>query len=512
MIENTRMGRGQHLSRRLLRTLVPASLAGGIMALYPAISGSVVDRLGAGFEPKLVALYVSTLLLLFFVDSWARDRRLAEMARAADLERLKAEGSRQRAEELHFILDVAKGLDGQERIESPLFSMLERLREKLGITEGFVFLRDPASGITSCRGIYPLTGRADPAVHRFADRALAVAASADIMLLHSDPGFPGLIACPIQSRGNVIGLIILRPESELGADDQARLLAIADRLGASLNGLLLLSELEKRERSLRHAYRELRLNGSRCARSSAEEEAAIIGRAGSDALEEPVSEARAQVRALDRALPGQRYPAVRDLLEQLRGSLDQIGSVETDLRSLGQHVGQPESIQVNDALVAALDLALPDLKRAGIEIRLSLDSGLEEIRMDEALLVQLLLRLLRRARASLRRAIEPRILSLRTSSYGAGVRITFKDNSAGLSTPGMVVRKSSEKRRASRFQIALRRQLKEQYRTDLAAQGISIQRDEKVGQGRTITVCLRGVAADRESATSDRESEREFCS
>ena len=213
-------------------------------------------------------------------------------------------------------------------------------------------------------------------------------------------------------------------------------------------------------------------------------------------------------------MQGQRDPVLRDLLEQLKGSLDQIGTVESDLRSLGQHVGQPEDIQVNDAVVAALDLALPDLKRAGIEIRLSLDSGLEEIRMDEALLVQLLLRLLRRARASLRRAIEPRILSLRTSSYGTGVKLTLKDNSAGLSASGLeqAVRRPSEKQKTSRFRAALRRQLKEQYRTDLAAQGISIQRDEKVGQGRTLTVCLRGVAAERESAPADRESEREYCS
>ena len=484
------------LPRRILRTLVPASLAGGIMALYPAISESVVDRLGSGFEPKLVALYVSTLLLLFFADAWVRDRKLARLARAAALSEQKAEGLRQRADELHLVLEIATELDGQARIESSLYRLLERLRSKLTFAEGYVFLHDTASHRLSCRGISPLTCRPTDELRGFAEQTAPAAEAAAVLMIHSDPDHSDRIACPIPSRGRIIGLLVLCGTPALGLHEQARLLAIADRLGAALNGLLLLAELDQKERALRNAYRELRLSGARLARSSAAEEAALLGRATSNSLVEPLSRTRQELRSLERALPrDQRDGPVAEHLESAHSSVERIERVVAELRELGRHTGQPSELVVNDAVVAALDLALPDLKRAGIDVRMSLDSRLPPIRMDESLLVQLLTRLLRSARASLRKAIEPRRLSVETRAYGEGVKVLIKDNSAGVSSGGVeqVVRKRNPAAQLTPLQSALRHEVRERYRVDFAAQGIDIRCEQEVGRGRTLIVCLRGV-------------------
>jgi len=471
------------------------------MALYPAISQSVVERLGAGFEPKLVALYVSTLLLLFFADGWVRDRKLARLKSAAALAEREAEGLRQRAEELHFVLEVADELDGQDRIESPLYQLLERLRDKLSFAAGYVFLQDPWSRRLSCRGISPLTGRPTAAARDFAERAAGAARTAGSLRLYRDPEESGRIACPIQSRGELIGLLILSGTRPLGAHEQARLLAIADRLGASLNGLLLLARIEQKERALRNAYQELRLSGARLASANAAEEVARLGRAASRSLSEPLEGARQALRSLSRALaPEQKHGPPAEHLREARSNLEQVEQVARELEELGRHVGQPVELSVNDSVVAAFDLALPDLKRAGIEVRMTLDSRLPMIRMDESLLVKLLGRLLREARASLRRAIAPRLLNLETRSYGDGVKILLRDNGAGLSSRGaeQAVSKQASAEQTP-LQSALRHEVRERYRTDLTAQGIDVTSEHEVGRGRTWTVCLRGVPRDVEA-------------
>ena len=104
------------LARRMLRALVPAVLAGGFMALYPAIAERVVERYGRGFEPRWVALYVTVLVALFLVDAWVRDRRLARLREEAQRERERAEAAHQRAEALRLLLDVAAALAAGDRL------------------------------------------------------------------------------------------------------------------------------------------------------------------------------------------------------------------------------------------------------------------------------------------------------------------------------------------------------------------------------------------------------------
>lgn len=480
--------------------MVPAALAGGIMALYPAIAGSMVDRFGRGFEPGLVALYVATLVGLFIADAWVRDRRLARSEKKAWLAERKAEFQRMRADELRFVLDVANDLDGEERIETALSCVLEKLRSGIEFTSGYVFLRGPSSQRLTCRGISPLTARAEADVCRFAEQAADSAATADILMPHTDPERAERMACPIRSRRSIIGVIVLELPGSPDELLQARLLTTADRLGASLNGVLLLAELKNKEQALRQAYRELRLSGSRVARSRALEEAAMVGEAAGTALEELTVEARAVIRQMERQFLLQGTPA-DPRLGKLTRTVDRLQELRDELSDLGQRTGQPTDQQVNDVLVAVLDLVTPDLNRDRIEVRLSLDQDLPEIRMDDGFVVHLLTRLFRRVRASLRRTEVPRRITVSTRPYGDGVRILLEDNSAGLDTDDLdrFVRREADASCSSSFSRALESRSRDLVRGDQSSHGVSIRTEEILGQGRRIELLLRGIPVETAS-------------
>ncbi|MBI4879108.1 MAG: hypothetical protein HY812_05530 [Planctomycetes bacterium] len=485
-------------ARQLLRTLVPAALAGGIMALYPAIAETVVERLGRGFEPRLVTLYVATLVGLFLLDAWSRDRKLERSQAAAAQAEAPAELEKLRADELHLVLDVARELEQHERIESALLCVLEKVRERIPFAAGCVYLKDSDSSTLVRRGVCPLTAEVPREAQRCAEDVLAGAASPDACGVHSDAARSGLHACLVRAGGDAVGAIVLLGAGDLTEPEQAQLLAVADRLGAALNGLRLLTELEGKERALRRAYRELRVSGSRLARARALEQATVVGQAADSAISGPIAAALEAVRRIARGL-GQSDAAspVAANLERLKGCLIQIRECCAELKNLGRRSGRPSRQQVNDALVASLDLALPDLKRAGIEVRLSLERDLPEILMDAGVLERLLARLLRRARAALRRAPVPRRLSIETRGYGAGVSVVLRDNSAGVSSAGVeeIVQGSRREADASQFERALRRAERSLFAADAAAHGVSIDTDERIGEGRTVTVHLRGAGA-----------------
>lgn len=470
-------------------------LAAGVVALYPAIAGKVVDRLGRGFESHLVAVYVGTLVGLFLVDTWARDRRLERLRQAAFDATRQAEGMHQRAEELRFVLDVAAGLDGEDGVESALLHALERLRERVGFATGYVYLRDRSSGRLARRGMAPLTARPSARALAFATRTLRAGAAAGESRVHVDGTDEGLLAGPIVAQGDVIGLIVLEGAHGTGEADHARLMAVADRLGAALNTFRLLEELAAKERALRQANRELRMTGTRLARTSARAEATAVGIAASTAIDRPTEDALEAARQVERDLPVEAAAAVRGRLRRLRDDLLELRRLGSELRELGRRVGQPTEVQVNDALVAAIDLMVPDLKRAGIEVRMALDPRLAAVRIDEGILVHLFTRALRNARRSLRRAARPRRLDLETGPYGEGVKVVLRDNSAGVGSGGVerVVHRAPSEDGTANLQEAVRKSGRELLHADLRAHGVTVETHEVPGEGRTLTICLRGA-------------------
>lgn len=481
------------LARRVLRSLVPAALALGFLAVYPSVAPRAVERLGPGFAPPFVALYVLTLVGLFGLDAWSRDRRVARLKAAAEEAERRAVIERERADELRFVLDVAHDLDGESRLESALFTVLDRLGELLPFEIGYVFLRD-AAGRVARRGIRPLTAKPSQDIREFVTRTLRVADgdTPDDATIDDESG--DRIACPVRSRGNLIGLLVLEGVERPREHDRARLLAVADRLGTALNGLRLLEEVEAKERALRRAYRELRATGDRLARSSALEEAGALGMAASEALDEPAQSALAEVRRLECEAAAAGRGSSLASLRRLKAILHEIYALSDQLRGVGRRVGRPSPCAVNDVVVSAVDLALPDLKRGGIEVRLQLDDEVRDVVMDEGVLMHVLSRALRSARASLRRAPAPRRLTIVTRARGGGVSVSFRDNGAGIDPPGSAsrVRRPTEGARSS-LELALRRATREFGETDLSVHGVSIDAESRLGEGRTLMIQLRGA-------------------
>lgn len=489
--ENTLETTGPAPSTRILRALVPSALAAGIVALYPAISETVVAKLGRGFEPKLVAVYVATLMALFLADAWVRDRRLARLRRLAIEAERRAEGQRERADALRFVLEVSQALSSTDRLETGLLAALERLREALPFEVGCFFLRDAGGGLAR-RGICPLIAKP-------VDSMLAQARAA------LEPGAPDVIAfdggrtvaCRVADGANgtdAIGAIVLAL-GETGADDpegeacRAPLLAVADRLGADLRRLRLVDDLEGKERALRNAYQELRQSGRKLARSTALEEATVLGQAASRALARPLSSALEEVRRLLRRphADASDQAALRRALGELLEMRDRL----KELRDLGKAGGRRSTVQVNDALVAAIDLQVPDLKRAGIEVRMSFDRSLPPIEIDEAVLSHLFARVLRRSRAAFRRASHPRRLAIATLAFGDGVRITFQTNTAGVGEPVLpAASRASGEAPAQNLRQALRASGRALSGIDWKSHGISLKASDQLGEGRTLTVSL----------------------
>jgi hypothetical protein len=360
--------------------------------------------------------------------------------------------------------------------------------------------------------MHPLT--ATPAlaadeIARLAARALAAwrdsADGADDGLW-SAPDVPGTFACRLGPRGRPSGVLLFLCTGTATPDmhQRTRLLAIADRIGVALEGKRLYAELETKERGLRRAYRELKASGRRLARSRAQEEAGAVGRAASMALAKPVAAVVKELRRLERQVARGDSAGLKDAIARLRTNLDEIQSCGRELFDIVRNAGSPTQVDVNEALVAALDLAAPDLRRAGIETRVSLAPDLRRVLLDEATFARVLSRVLQRARASLRRVPAPRRLTLATHAHGEGVRITVTDNGAGLR--GAARAASSDAPSGSTLRRALARSHKALLRADLAAHGIAMRTESELGQGRTTTIHVRGTprAADRSADAATR--------
>lgn len=491
------------LPTRVLRAAVPATLAAGFLALYPSIAPRIIERLGDGFQPWLVTVYVSSLVLLFVIDAWMRDRRILRLRMESHDAQRAAVAERQRAEDLRFVVDVASEMNGRERLESALLQVLYRLRDAFPFEVGYVFLRE-GEGALVRRGVCPLTAVVSRRAESLAKQTLEMNAfpHPNPICRFGEPDRAEAVTCPIRVQDEVIGVIVLEQPGELREHDQSRLLAVADRLGASLNGIRLLAEVEARERALRHAYRELRTTARQLARSAALEQAQGVARAVSEVMEGPTSAILAELARLrdDGAL--KVSATARRRVEQVRARALEIREQTAELRRLAGQTGRLSEQDVNDATIGAVDLVLPDLKRSGIELRVALGHDLPPVRVDEGVLVQVVTRVLRRARASLRRAPGTRLISIETRSAGRGVRVVVRDNSSGSSA----LRFDQFLRGAaggdgtgaagpggSKLRRALRELDRDVFRGDLDAHGILVESSERIGEGRQWTVWVRGL-------------------
>lgn len=470
----------------MLRALVPAVLAGGFMALYPAIAERVVDRYGRGFEPRLVALYVTALVVLFLADAWARDRRLARLREEAERERNRAEAAHQRAEALRLLLDVAAALETDERLEAALANALEHAASALTFGRAAVYLAEHKNGRLTRRGVWPLTSAFDPEAQEFAEATFRELSQGTDAASAADASRVGVL---LRARGEPLGLLVCDGLDSPAEDTPARLRAIADRLAMAVLGKRLFVELEAKERALRHAYRELRTSGRNLARSRAAEEAGILGHAAASALSEPLRAAIDDARALRAEFAGyDGFESGRRRLEHIVARLKEMRASLGELRRLGDRADDARALDVNDVLVSALDLALPGLRRAGIEARLALSDRIDPVVSDEALLQRVIQRALSASRASLRRAPSPRRLMVETRRFGDGVRISITDNG-----PGLRPRSSSAAtaREPSSLRNALEKSGKSFHKSRLRSAGISVRYTESVGVGRTTTIVVQ---------------------
>lgn len=472
------------LSTRLLRMLVPASLACGFVLLYPAIADEVVARFGIGFRPGLVAIYVATLVVLFLVDATLRDRRWMKLQGfAAEAER-RAETESVRARELELVLDLSSILEREERIECALGSVLDRLRGQTPFTCGAIYAPDPASLALVRRGVCPLTALPSPSAEALAREVCAAPAQGESTMFAS---VEGSVAFPLILRGETLGAMVLEGVSELSAAEETRLRTAADRIAAAFGGRRLLSDLDAKERALRQAWHELRNSGRRLARSAADAEAAAVAEAAGHAILEPARAARRDLRAIRRSLV--ERDADECGLARIDDRLAVLEAIAKDLLRRGVVVAEPTRVDLNDLVVAAVDLVTPELRRAKIDVRMRLDHELQAVFVAEGPLYHVVVRLLRRLRAELRRTPGLRRLEVSTRSGGDGGRIEMRANTAGMagheathdSGDKTLNENDLERARPAAWKVLLR------------TAKVRVRSRREIGEGTSFTIIIPGV-------------------
>jgi hypothetical protein len=467
---------------RGLRMLVPASLAVGVIALYPAIAPTVVARFGPGFEPRFVGLYVATLVSLFLIDTALRDRRLGRLAHTARAAERRADGEAERAHELELMLDLASALEGEARLESALTAALDRLRIDLPFECATVFAPDSTSGALIRRGICPLTALPSAAAELAAREAFAAGAGES----PTEHAATRLVVIRLMAQGIAVGTLVLEGIDELSATARTRLRAAGDRIAATIAARRLVAELDAKERALRQAWHELRHSGRRLARSAADAEAAAVAEAAGNAIVEPVRELRREARKLRRALEaGNPDSATLDHLERGLADLETRGD---EFLNRSEWLEPCRAVDINDLIVAAIDLVTPELKRSHVEVRMRFDSELGTVETAEGPLYHVVVRLLRRLRAELRRSPLPRRIEISTRAAGTGARLELKANTAGLSGPSRADSKSSK----NISDNSLRRSSRSAWQRLLKAARVSIRQERALGLGHVFTLTLPG--------------------
>src|SRR4051812_32815112 len=171
--------------------------------------------------------------------------------------------------------------------------------------------------------------------------------------------------------------------------------------------------------------RELRAQGEALLRS---ERLAAIGRIAAQITHEirnPLSSISLNAEEL-----GERAPQARDLCDAIVREVDRLtGITEEYLRFARLPKPQLQRADVNETLRDLLDFVRPELEAGGVELTVSLASGLPRVLADVAQLRQLLLNLLRNAREAMPAGGELLVASRCTDG---AVEIQVKDGGPGI--------------------------------------------------------------------------------
>ena len=230
--------------------------------------------------------------------------------------------------------------------------------------------------------------------------------------------------------------------------------------------------------------RELRAQGEALLRS---ERLAAIGRIAAQITHEirnPLSSISLNAEEL-----GERAPQARDLCDAIVREVDRLTAItEEYLRFARLPKPQLQRADVNETLRDLLDFVRPELDAGGVELTVSLASGLPRVLADVAQLRQLLLNLLRNAREAMPAGGE--LLVASRGSEGA-VEIQVKDGGPGI-PPERMARIFdpffTTKARGTGLGLAMAQEIAQEHGGQLSC-------ESTVGEGTTFTLRLPGSPA-----------------
>jgi len=230
--------------------------------------------------------------------------------------------------------------------------------------------------------------------------------------------------------------------------------------------------------------RELRAQGEALLRS---ERLAAIGRIAAQITHEirnPLSSISLNAEEL-----GERAPQARDLCDAIVREVDRLtGITEEYLRFARLPKPQLQRADVNETLRDLLDFVRPELEAGGVELTVSLASGLPRVLADVAQLRQLLLNLLRNAREAMPDGGELLVASRGTDG---AVEIQVKDGGPGI-PPERMARIFdpffTTKARGTGLGLAMAQEIAQEHGGQLSC-------ESTVGEGTTFTLRLPGSPA-----------------
>jgi len=237
--------------------------------------------------------------------------------------------------------------------------------------------------------------------------------------------------------------------------------------------------------------RELRAQGEALLRS---ERLAAIGRIAAQITHEirnPLSSISLNAEEL-----GERAPQARDLCDAIVREVDRLtGITEEYLRFARLPKPQLQRADVNETLRDLLDFVRPELEAGGVELTVSLASGLPRVLADVAQLRQLLLNLLRNAREAMPDGGELLVASRGTDG---AVEIQVKDGGPGI-PPERMARIFdpffTTKARGTGLGLAMEQEIAQEHGGQLSC-------ESAVGEGTTFTLRLPGSPAIEQPAAA----------
>ncbi|MDQ6433877.1 PAS domain S-box protein [Mesorhizobium sp. LHD-90] len=147
-------------------------------------------------------------------------------------------------------------------------------------------------------------------------------------------------------------------------------------------------------------------------------------------LNNPLAVVVGQALMLEEELTGTAHA---DRAGKIRRAADRCARiVQTFLAMARERHPERRSINVNDLIRAALDIASYGLRTAGVEVTSRLAEGLPSLEVDPDQMHQVLYNLIVNAQQALQEIPEPRRIVIETARVGNGVEISISDNGPGV--------------------------------------------------------------------------------